>query len=330
VDSASRRITWLGGLDDRRRDSAVYPGFTAGGTLSYGHWVDTTASVPLVDVFAGSRRVARAYGFSRWAWSPRRNEVAFGRFTPGRRTLELVLASVGGATRVRSPSFSFGASWLPDGSGLVFTRRAGSTDVITFVRRDGRGRRDLARNAVAPVVSPDGRRVAFLRPRGGGSIANSLWVVPLRGGPARRLHRPAVDFRIATWLTPRELLVQLGGRNDVMFDAGDTVVSIDVETGRQRRFLTRAFPLSLSPDGRRLLFVRPHRGNETYYSIRTIGISGRGERLLAVTDEEDLNIGSRPVWKPAGIRLSWFGDEPSGVSREDCEHRVTAVRNATR
>lgn len=335
VDARTREISWLGGWDARRQDSAVRPAFTADGTLSYGHWVDPSASVPLVDVYAGRRRVARAYAFSGWAWSPRRDEVAFGRLAHGGRRLELVLGSVSGAKRVLAASAGFGISWLPNGGALVYGRRDNSGDVITFVRRDGRGRRDLARHAVSPLVSPDGRRVAFLRlvSPAPGIQTVELWVVETRGGHALKvLGRTArTNLAHAAWLSNGELLVQHAGAYDSKFNVGDTLNRVDVDTGRERPFLKHAFALSVSPDRSRVLFVRPHRGDDTYYSIRTVRTNGRDEQVLAVTDEEDLNIGSLPVWKPAPVRLRWIGDPaPPGTSQQECVRRLTSLRDKTR
>jgi hypothetical protein len=335
VDARTRKISWLGGWDARREDTAVRPAFTADGTLSYAHWVDPSASVPLVDVFAGSRRVARANAFTGWAWSPRRDEVAFGRLADGGRRLELVLRSVGGATRVLAASAGLGISWLPSGGGLVYGRRGNSGDVITFVRRDGRDRSDLVRNAVSPLVSPDGRRVAFLRPTSPASGIQTveLWVVETRGGSALKVLGPAARTKLAhaAWLSNGELLVQRAGAYDAIFNVGDTLHRVDVDTGRERPFLKHAFALSVSPDGSRVLFVRPHRGDDTYYSIRTVRTDGRDEQVLAVTDEEDLNIRSLPVWKPVRARLRWIGDPaPPGTSKQECVRRLTSLRDKTR
>jgi hypothetical protein len=58
VDVRTREISWLGGWDARRQNAAVYPRFTAAGTLSFAYPVDPSKS-RLVDVYAGRRSVAR-------------------------------------------------------------------------------------------------------------------------------------------------------------------------------------------------------------------------------------------------------------------------------
>jgi hypothetical protein len=62
--------------------------------------------------------------------------------------------------------------------------------------------------------------------------------------------------------------------------------------------------------------------------VRTVDVAGRNGRLLGVVDEEDLNVGSRPVWKPPASRVDWVGDAPP-ASPQDCERRLTAARDAT-
>ena len=61
VDERTRTISWLGGWDAQRQDSALHPAFTAAGALSYAQIVDPSASLPLADVYAGAGSVARAY-----------------------------------------------------------------------------------------------------------------------------------------------------------------------------------------------------------------------------------------------------------------------------
>jgi hypothetical protein len=149
-----------------------------------------------------------------------------------------------------------------------------------------------------------------------------------REGSSGRL--PSEGSGTRPGLSNRELLVQRGRVNDSIFNASDTLNRLDIETRRERPFLKRAFALSLSPDRSRVLFVRPHRGDDTYYSIRTVRANGRDEQLLAVTDEEDLNVRSLPVWKPRAARLGWIGDPaPLGETEQKCVQRLTSLRDRT-
>jgi hypothetical protein len=75
VDARTREISWLGGWNARRQDAAVYPRFTAGGTLSFAYPLDPSRS-RLVEVYAGRRSIARTPIYAPWAWSPRRQELA--------------------------------------------------------------------------------------------------------------------------------------------------------------------------------------------------------------------------------------------------------------
>ena len=269
VDARTREISWLGGLDARRGDSALYPMFTARGSFSFGHWVDTSSSVPLVDVYAGTRIVARAYAATGWAWSPRREEVAFSRVAQGGRRLELVLGSVAG-----------GARWPNERARALVARTEAGSSTAGWTARlrsspscaaTGAVAGSCARDASMPLVSPDGRRVAFLRSSNAGT-RSEIWIVGISGGAARKVlgRAPAERLRPAVWLSNRELLVQHGGAGNTIFDAHDTLNRVDVDTRRERPFLKQAFALSLSPDRGHVLFVRPHSARgETYYSIRT-------------------------------------------------------------
>ena len=337
VDAGTREISWLGGFDAATQDFAIYPGFTAAGRLSYGYIDRASNRLPLLNIYVSDRLVApRGVGYTRPSWSPRREELAFGRLNGGE--VELAIASAAGSTRRVGPPAALWPTWAPDGNGLVYTRGARGPELLTFVSRDGRNLRNLARNVrpyPAPQVSPDGKRVAFVRSFAAGT-REELWLVATRGGGARRVLGPAGHETLApvAWLSNRELLVQNGGRRDTIFDAGDRLVRLDVVTGRTKPFLSHAFGLALSPDRSRLLFVRRHlRAGETYYSIRTVGVDGRDEQLLAVTDEEDLNIGSVPVWKPESASVDWVGDPfpfPQGIDARECVRRVTALRDSTR
>src|SRR5262245_7281432 len=165
VDAETREISWLGGFDASAQDFAAWPAFTAAGRFSYGYVDRASAQIPILNVYAGNRLVTPAVAYPRRPWAPRREELAFGRLD-GRGRLELAIASAAGTTRRAGPPTALWPTWTPDGTGVVYARGARPTSVLTFVSRDGRVARNLAsgvREYPAPQVSPNGKRVAFVR-----------------------------------------------------------------------------------------------------------------------------------------------------------------------
>jgi Tol biopolymer transport system component len=83
-----------------------------------------------------------------------------------------------------------GIEWSPDGGSLVLDRIESDRSVIEVVAMDGSDERVLVEGPNhegpgAPVWSPDGRRIAFIRtPRVGTGYSTEIWVVGAdeRGG----------------------------------------------------------------------------------------------------------------------------------------------------
>lgn len=79
---------------------------------------------------------------------------------------------------------------------------------------------------------------------------------------------------------------------------------LDLEGRRETLRARAALPLAWSQDGKRILFTRQLAvGPDTAIGIYIGSADGTDERLVAVTDEEDINIGSYPVWQPAKAPL---------------------------
>ena len=140
------------------------------------------------------------------AWSPDAREIAFHRFRGERRQVVVMSAEGGGLVPVtdgsedeRSPE------WSPDGRHLVLLANWGTHAALHIVTRGAEGQWSAPRPL--PVVlgsdtvaaglatwSPDGRSLAC------GCGPGGLVIVPVEGGPARRLPSP---FSAAGWAFPQ-------------------------------------------------------------------------------------------------------------------------------
>lgn len=117
------------------------------------------------------------------AWSPNGRWIAYSCMLGFRK---LVIAGFRGrtdrvVTRARSEIAEEDPTWSPDSSSLLFTRSKGyQLDGIYAVSRSGRGVRRVVPGASEPSVSPDGRKLAFIR-------ENHLWIGSRVGAGAKRV-----------------------------------------------------------------------------------------------------------------------------------------------
>lgn len=142
------------------------------------------------------------------AWSPDGREVAFIR-EGGDGRCRVMLASAGGAGDEREllgcdgtemPSFS----WSPDGRALLFgtmTGPGGAAGIRRYEIASGQWQAlDYPVGAqafdYAPLYSPDGRWIAFLRNPQMGDV----WVMPAAGGQAERLTHDNAELHGLSWL----------------------------------------------------------------------------------------------------------------------------------
>ena len=148
----------------------------------------------------------------------------------------------------------------------------------------------------APALSPDRRRVVFVRsgPEDR-QDEGTLLVVGTDGGPARPLlgGRKGAD---PAW-APR-------GRQ-VAYTWRGAVYIVSTATRRARR-LTAGRDPAWSPDGRSLAFFRP--AGRTA-SIRTIGADGLGERRIAGVKPETTGL----AWAPDGRSIAFAVPESISV-----------------
>ena len=129
------------------------------------------------------------------AWSPSGRFIAY---TCVLGFPKLLVARIGARTdRVvtRAPSViaEEDVTWTPDSKTLLFTRSKGYHLIGVYsVSAAGRGLRRLVAGGSEAVVSPDGRRLAFIR-------ANHLWVASRSGAGARAVTSGAVAEAGPDW-----------------------------------------------------------------------------------------------------------------------------------
>lgn len=143
------------------------------------------------------------------------------------------------------------------------------------MRRDFDSRAARAvRGVMAPVLSPDGKQVAF-------AALGDLWVMPI-GGAARRITHDRFVEMDPAWSPDGRSLAFSSDRSGTM----DLWVH-DMQTGAERRLAPDATKASWSPKGQQLVFVT-HDG--------TIRVTGRSEPIHASFHDP-----GRPTWAPEGL-----------------------------
>lgn len=142
------------------------------------------------------------------AWSPDGSRIAFVRYQAGTCLIDVVSALGGPARRLMPCTNSDRprVSFAPDGSALLATRplRPGSvTSGLVRVPLDGSDEVALTSPPdevvdSAPIPSPDGSRLAFIRELSEG--VGDLFVMPLSGGAPRRVTDDDVEIMGLAWI----------------------------------------------------------------------------------------------------------------------------------
>jgi hypothetical protein len=293
---------------------AFYPAFSADGRiLSFGTtYADPVSRQPLVTLYtldaASGLFRKRSRFVSPFAaaptWSPQGRTLLF----PFARRTKLELHSLalprGRERNLTLGLVTLGASWSPDSRRIAFWTRArpARRSAVFTMNSDGTKKRLLARDATSAAWSPFGGRIAFFRRA---SRPTSLWLADENGNGARRLSMNARPP--ALWSPTGQALLFLRepkrpSSPGSEHGAGD-LYRLDVRTGRERLLERSIIPLVWRPDGR-ILFLRGRVvAGEGVFGVVAARADGTHERVVGVTDEEDVNIGSFPAWQPVGAPL---------------------------
>lgn len=218
----------------------------------------------------------------------------------------------------------------PTGSRLAYSRRNGESRALWLRTVAGGPPRRVAADGHRPSWSRDGTRLAFYPSSATGSGTSPLYVVRAAGGEARELARDVATSRVL-WTDDEVLFMRVPGEGALApeYDVGD-LHAVPAAGGDSREVAEEVLPLEVSPDGQRLLFLRPHIvDGETFFSVRTMDVDGGGERVLAVIDEEDVNIGSTPAWlrTPREVAAATRKFAPRAQQSERCGKRLAGARD---
>lgn len=195
---------------------------------------------------------------------------------PSRRLLRCDPSASQGCmlSSIRSPSYS------PDGRRLVF----GGGGRIAIVDSDGSDLRLLP--AVTeydgdPAFSPDARRIVFTGRNDAGKT--DLYVRRVDGRGVRRVVEDAAQ---PVWSSRGELAW-----------VRDRRVWLSAASGARERVVTRGIQPDWSPNGRRLVLVRPPAPQRIDGRLHVVRPSGDGLRPVRGA------FGSHPAWAPNGRAL---------------------------
>jgi Tol biopolymer transport system component len=263
-------------------------------------------------------------------WSPDGGQIAFCRRTvsPDERapvpSAIYIVSAAGGAER-RIAENCGGISWSTDGKTLAVARvpdetpDSGGVDVLNL---ESNARRRLTRSGedLRPVVSPDGKWIAFIRVLPGRGRWREIFVVPASGGQARQVTFGGDYISAVTWTSDSREIVFASPRNK----AQGSFWRIPLWGGPPRPIsaaLRSAASPSISRQGNRLAFIEsttdsnvhlragpgfPRAGMPWQFEAPTGAavstgtdhspvFSPDGERFAFVSDRSD-RIGNNQIW----------------------------------
>jgi hypothetical protein len=179
-------------------------------------------------------------------------------------------------------------SYSANGRRIVFD----AGERVGIVKADGSALRLLpavTANDSDPAFSPDGRSIVFTGVND--HNGTDVYVRRLAGGDARAI---VLDAEEPAWSSRNEIAYVREGN-----------IYVANPNGRQRRFVSSGVTPDWSPDGGRIVFVRPA-PNFTFAThlgrLHVVGAHGRG--LRAIGKRKDLG---NPVWSPDGRWLAFDG-----------------------
>jgi Tol biopolymer transport system component/DNA-binding winged helix-turn-helix (wHTH) protein len=151
-----------------------------------------------------------------------------------------------------------------------------------------------------PLLSPDGKRLAFTQTENG---KNTLWLKDIETGGAMQL-LPPISAEQGYYLNAfspdgHQLFYEARSKNTPNM----TIVRLTLSSGEMQEIARDVIsPAAISPDGSQLAFIK---GNKDLMTVRT---DGSGERFLKHRESGWFVIwGSQMSWSPDGTRIAVCG-----------------------
>ncbi|MBV8841720.1 MAG: serine/threonine-protein kinase [Bryobacterales bacterium] len=246
------------------------------------------------------------------AWSPDGKYIAFCRAatqepTPSRYAVYVIPASGGQERKITEGGM--GVSWSEDGKALAVAGASDEAGAIFLFSLETGKRRQLTSPHLGfdnlPVFSPDGRWVAFTRDFG--FSAREIFVVPARGGTAKRLTFDREPTYGAAWTADSREIVFASNRGS----GGESLWRIATSGGTSTPLLTRpqggGFYPSISRQGHRLVYTEAFKDTNIYaydgpgFGSRAAPGPFRGPKGLILSSRRD----DSPSISPDGERIAF-------------------------
>lgn len=149
--------------------------------------------------------------------------------------------------------------------------------------------------SMAVSVSPDGKWLAV-------DLQGSLWIIPAKGGQAKRITDYFNDARQPVWSPDGSRLAYFAYR-----DGGYDLWTIKPDGSDMRKLTEGAWDdrePAWSPDGKTIAFSSDRSGN---YDIWTLDVASGAVKQISSNGRED----RMPNWSPDGARIAYAGIEGS-------------------
>ena len=231
-----------------------------------------------------------------------------------------VIPALGGPDRkigtfIPQHEWAAGPSWSPDGRRLALSEsQAQGPRSIVLLSMDSLEKRKLTSPPLgsvgdcAPVISPDGRTVAFNRV----SAEGGIYLVPIAGGELTRVTREQIPFceRLAWTADGRELVFTSSGGAP---ESSSSLWRVSASGGTPERLFVggeNAANPAISSRGNRLAYEQRSQDiNISQIEVRT----ATQPRRSATTLIASTRVEAGPQFSPDGTRIA-FGSDRSGSS----------------